>query len=152
MVFLLHNLFFDPEIILRLMVSIFLGALIGLERTLAHKHAGIRTFALVSLGACTFIVLSQLMSTQAPTALDRVLANILLGISFLGGGVIFTQNNAVRGLTTAAALWASVGIGAAVGLGYYALAVWLSLLILTLLYFIGRWEANIKKDFEEDGA
>lgn len=150
MAFLL-NLFFDPEIIVRLIVSILLGALIGFERTLAHKRAGVRTFALVSLGACTFIVLGQLINAQSPTALARVLANVLLGIGFLGGGVIFNQRDTVRGLTTAAALWASAGIGAAVGLGYYVLAFLISILILTLLYLVGRWEANIRKNFEEDG-
>ncbi len=146
MTFLL-DLFSNPEIVLRLIVSVLLGGLIGLERTLAHKRAGLRTFALVSLGACAFVILGV---TQTPGALERILANILIGIGFLGGGIVFTQRDTTKGLTTAAALWTTTSIGAAVGLGYYGLAIWITLLVITLLYLIGRWELSLKKNIEKE--
>lgn len=140
----------NTEFILRILVSILLGGIIGFERILAHKHAGVRTFSLVSLGSCLFIILGQLTLAQSDTSLARVLANIILGIGFLGGGVIFTQKERVKGLTTAAALWVCAGIGATVGLGYYGLAIWVTLLILALLYLIGEWEKSLKKNIEDN--
>jgi putative Mg2+ transporter-C (MgtC) family protein len=110
---------------------------------MAHKEAGMRTFALVSLGSCVFTILSTLFSQDAAS---RILANIVVGIGFLGGGLIFTQRDHIRGLTTAAALWTTAALGAVIGLGKYGLGFLITILVLFLLAVVGRWELKIRKE------
>ena len=135
----------DPEIILKLLLATLFGGLIGYERTMAHKEAGMRTFALVSLGSCVFTILGTLFSQDAAS---RILANIVVGIGFLGGGLIFTQRDHIRGLTTAAALWTTAALGAVIGLGKYGLSFLITILVLFLLAIVGRWELKIRKEKE----
>lgn len=126
------------EIILRLILAMVLGALIGAERSFIGKQAGLRTFALVSLGACLFTYLGIQIE---PHSSSRVLANLVVGVSFLGAGVIFIHREKIIGLTTAASLWTTTAIGAAVGSGYIKEAtavVILTLLILWLLTYVEK--------------
>jgi len=142
------------KIIGELALAAFLGGLIGLERYYARKEAGLRTFALVSLGSALFIILNQeAVAPYSPgTSFDpsRVLSQIILGIGFIGAGVIILRRGRVTGLTTASSLWVVAGIGAAVGLDLYWLAIFVSVLtiiILSLLYPIEQRLASLKDKF-----
>jgi putative Mg2+ transporter-C (MgtC) family protein len=133
----------DLEFMLRLVFAAALGLLIGTERSRVGKRAGMRTYALVSLGACLFIVLSGAVAARfADTfAFDplRVASQIVVGIGFLGAGVIFVQKNELTGLTTAAGLWVVAAIGAACGFGLYAIAAFstfLPLFIFEVLWYV----------------
>ncbi len=127
-------------IFLQLITATLLGALIGIERGYKEKPAGIKTHALVSLGAALFVILSyyafQGFSTQDvsfdPT---RVLASVVVGVGFIGGGLIIKREFEVEGLTTAAGLWISAAIGAGIGLKLYLPAIFTA--FLTLLVFHG---------------
>lgn len=124
------------EFTLRLLIAGVLGSIIGLDREYRAKEAGFRTHFLVSLGSALFMIVSQYgfagVVGEPGVALDpsRVAAQIVSGIGFLGAGTIIFQKQFVRGLTTAAGLWATAGIGMAVGGGMYLLGV--SATILTL--------------------
>jgi len=131
----------ELEVLTKIVISAVLGGLVGLERTMALKHAGMRTFALVSMGATLFIVIAQIVVSQYVNIINmdvmRILASIISGIGFLGAGMILMQKDSLHGLTTAAGLWATAGIGAAVGFGMYYLATFTVLIILIL--FMGMW-------------
>ena len=121
------------ETLLRLAVAAVLGGVIGLERELDEKAAGLRTHMLVSAGAALFTLVSaygfsdilSVSGSQVLVRLDpsRIAAQIVTGIGFLGAGVIFRQGFTIRGLTTAASLWLVAAIGMASGAGYWAGAV-----------------------------
>ncbi len=124
-----------PEIILRLILAVIAGGLIGLEREVVHKPAGVRTHMLVSLGSALFILITI---EQFPSEMARIVAGVATGLGFLGAGTIFKAKNEVHGLTTAASVWAVSGVGMAVGMGYYlmtAIAVILVLIVLQLNKF-----------------
>ena len=118
------------EIIIRLILSVIFGGLIGLERELVHRPAGIRTHMLVSLGSALFILITL---ETIPTEIARIVAGIATGIGFLGAGTIFKAQNEVHGLTTAASIWAVAGVGMCVGLGLYFMTTVSVLLILVVL-------------------
>lgn len=126
---------------LQLFVAAFLGMLLGIERSLAGKTAGMRTYALVSMGACLFILTSVAVteSLVAITPIDplRVFEGIITGVGFIGAGIILFKDSSLKGLTTAAGLWIAAGIGIAVGYGLFAMAVFTTL--LTLFIFTGMW-------------
>ncbi len=133
-----------------LLVAAFLGALLGLERVFARKTAGIRTYALVSMGSALFVAVSAVIADQfvGITNFDplRVAAQIVAGIGFLGAGIIiFRDNKQLEGLTTAAGLWVAAGIGIASGFGLYTIAIFAT--AITLFIFTAMWflEAQIKK-------
>lgn len=133
---------------LRMVVALFFGILIGAERNFALKSAGMRTYGLVSLGSAIFVAGSVLIQQQFPEArgLDplRVASQIVVGIGFLGGGLIFVKNGDVNNLTTAAGLWVVAGIGMLCGFGLYTfagVATALTLLVLTVLW---HFEQKVK--------
>jgi putative Mg2+ transporter-C (MgtC) family protein len=107
----------ELAIVGRLAFAAVLGALIGLERELRGYPAGIRTMALITMGAVLFTDVSQILGGD-----DRVAAGIVTGIGFLGAGVIFREGYTVRGITTAATIWASAAIGMAIGRELYLVA------------------------------
>lgn len=125
------------EFTLRLSVAFVLGAIIGLDRTYRAKDAGFRTHILVSIGSALMMIISQYGFEELvgvdTTRYDpsRIAAQVVSGIGFIGAGTIILQKHIVRGLTTAAGLWATAGIGLAVGSGMYAIGVVTT--ILTLL-------------------
>lgn len=126
------------EFLYKLFLAALLGSFIGIERSFFKKHAGLRTFALVSLGSALFSYLGSLVEPHNPS---RVLASVVVGIGFLGAGLIFFHEEKVIGLTTAAALWVTTAIGSAIGLGYYfegIFATFLTLVILTIFSYIER--------------
>ncbi|MBI4452069.1 MgtC/SapB family protein [Candidatus Woesearchaeota archaeon] len=123
------------EIILRLVLATVAGGLIGLEREVVHKPAGVRTHMLVSLGSALFALITI---EQLPWEAARIIAGIATGIGFLGAGTIFKAKDEVHGLTTAASVWAVAAVGLSIGFGYYLMmliAVILMLIILQLNKF-----------------
>ena len=114
----------------RVFFAAVLGGIVGIEREYHHKDAGIRTFAAVSLGACLFALISSHIPGADPT---RMAANIVVGIGFLGGGLIMHKSDRTSGLTTAAILWGVAAIGTAIGFGMYVLPTFVALLMLCLL-------------------
>jgi putative Mg2+ transporter-C (MgtC) family protein len=116
------------EIVGRVLLAAALGAFIGLEREIRGYPAGVRTIALVALGAALFTEISRLAGSE-----DRIAAGIVTGIGFLGAGVIFREGYTVKGITTAATIWAAAAIGMAVGRELYLVAVLGAVLVFVLL-------------------
>ncbi len=144
------NQFLNYEPYSYLVIALVLGLVLGLERTLAHKTAGLRTYALVSLGAALFVTLAQ----EVSPALDLsspgqmyILQGLIIGIGFVGGGAILHarehNQDHTSGLTTAAGLWLASGIGAAAGYGLVSLAVFTTLATLTVFTFFWFVEHKI---------
>jgi putative Mg2+ transporter-C (MgtC) family protein len=143
---------FDPatvDIMVRLSVALLLGMIIGTERVWAHKTAGMRTYALVSMGSALFVVVSNEIvkyytgfSGMNPL---MIVAQIIVGVGFIGAGLIFTKDSKMVGLTTATGLWVSAGIGMAAGFKLFNIAVVAT--ALTLFIFIVLWfvEEQLKK-------
>jgi len=130
------------DLVLRLLVALVLGGAVGLERERLERAAGLRTVTMVSLGSCLFTLLSiygfgALDNPGAPVNLrsdpSRVAAQIVTGIGFLGAGTIFLRRDLVRGLTTAATIWATAAIGMAAAAGQFFAAFFTTLLILVVL-------------------
>ena len=119
------------ELLLRLILAVVAGGLIGLEREVVHKPAGIRTHMLVSLGSALFVLVTI---ETLPNETARIIAGIATGIGFLGAGTIFKAKSEVHGLTTAASIWAVSGVGIAIGLGYYLMTVIAVVLVLIVLH------------------
>ena len=116
------------EIVGRMTLAAVLGGLIGLERELRGYPAGIRTLALVTLGAALFTDVSQILGGD-----DRVAAGIVTGIGFLGAAVVFREGYSVRGITTAATIWAAAAVGMAIGRELYVVATLGAVLIFVIL-------------------
>ena len=132
------------EYIIRIIVSTIAGLLIG--QTRRNKPAGPRTFALISLGATIFTLVSmgELIANPDPT---KVISNIVAGIGFLGVGVIWKTDNKLVGLTTAAAIWVTAAVGILVGLGTWALSA-ASLVIVIALRYSKPLEKRIEKQID----
>lgn len=133
-------MFTDSQITLRLILSVVLGGLVGLERQLHRRHAGLRTHILVSLGSCLIMLTSLYVFDiyNHAVAMDpaRIAAGVITGIGFLGAGTIIRDREGVRGLTTAASLWVVAGIGLAVGCGFLNAAIVTTVLALVVLFFL----------------
>lgn len=150
--------FSDPTVILfgKLLLAMILGGIIGTERAVvARQAAGTRTFGLVALGACLFVVIGTHVDSAfiGIVTFDplRIAASVVMGIGFLAGGLIIFKRDAIHGATTAAGLWIATGIGMAVGFGMYAVSVFAA--VLTLLMFSLMWyvENRFKHWFEGAG-
>lgn len=136
------------QMLLRLVIAMTLGAVIGYERERKGKPAGVRTHGMVSLGAALFTVVS-LYGFGSTTDPARVAAQIVTGIGFLGAGAILHQREGVQGLTTAASLWVTAAIGLAVGVGMEVMSVVTAILVFLLLRFGPRPRVNaLQKDLE----
>lgn len=124
------------EYLLRIVIATVLGLIIGSERKNRNKSAGIRTHAIVALGAALMMVVSKygFFDSEKGDA-GRLAAQVVSGIGFLGAGVIFVRNNLVNGLTTAAGMWATAGVGLAMGSGMYVIGI-SSTLLMILTQFI----------------
>ena len=128
------------DVLLRLALAAGLGGAIGLEREFRHKPAGLRTNMLIALGSALFSILSVELGAAAGSP-DRVAAQVVTGIGFLGAGAILRSGESIHGLTTAATIWVNAAIGMAAGLGAYAAAAGgatLTLVVLALLPFMER--------------
>ena len=139
------------EIFIRLVLAAVLGALIGIDRRLHSKPAGLRTMSLVSLGSATFTIIGvaamfQLVSAEQGAGIEpmvrldtsRVIAGIVGGIGFLGAGAIIQSRGRVQGMTTASGIWMTAAIGVATGLGQYMLAFAATFLAFVILVLLRR--------------
>ena len=130
----------DSQIIYRLSLTVLLSGVIGLERQVQKRHAGLRTHILLALGSCLIMLTSLYVFDiyKDITKLDpaRIAAGVITGIGFLGAGTIIRDNEGIRGLTTAASLWVVSGIGLAVGCGFCNAAVYSTVLTLIVLFVL----------------
>ncbi len=127
--------------IVSMLMSILCGGIIGFEREYKSKAAGFRTIILISLGSTIFTIVSG----HGMGSDDRISANIITGIGFIGAGVIFKDQISIRGLTTAAVIWTSAAIGMTTGIGYHALAFVFTIITLVILLMVSRIEKIIAK-------
>ena len=124
----------EIDIILKILLAAMLGGIIGLERELSHKEAGLRTNILIAIGSALITVISFKIAALAAVADPaRLTAQIVSGIGFLGAGAIIQARFAVHGLTTAATIWTVAAIGIAVGSGFYLLAFVVAILVVVVL-------------------
>jgi len=143
----------NSDVILKLIVAVVLGLLVGAERLLVHKDAGMKTHALVSLGSAVFVLISESLVQKYINipGLNPVMipSQIVVGIGFLGAGSIMIYGSRLRGLTTAGGLWVTAGIGMAAGFGFYSLALIITVLVLLILTLINILEKPIRKISEK---
>lgn len=134
----------DFDFIIRIGVAGLLGAMIGIEREIRSKEAGLKTHFLVAVGSALIMVVSKYAFSdivfEEHTSLDpsRIAAQVVSGVGFLGAGTIIIQKQAVKGLTTAAGLWATAGIGLAIGAGMYVVGIGATILVLIGLEIVSR--------------
>ncbi len=124
----------------KLLIALILGAIVGYEREINHKPAGLRTHILVALGATLVTIISVDFFPNYP----HIIAAVITGIGFIGAGTLIGNQGNVHGLTTAASIWAVAIIGITVGVGYFALAFMSSLVVLLVLLF-GKIEKKLEK-------
>jgi len=125
------DMILDVELFLRLFLATVAGGLIGFERKVVHKPAGLRTHMLVCMGSALFAIMSITIFVDDQA---RMIAGVITGIGFLGAGTIFRAENHVKGLTTAASLWSVAAIGIAMGIGEYYIAAAATLLVILILW------------------
>lgn len=134
-------------IAIRILVAVICGGLIGLERGMKNRPAGLRTYMLVCVGACIVMLTNQyvvqITNTGDPT---RLAAQVVSGIGFLGAGtIIVTRRNQIKGLTTAAGLWAAAGIGIALGIGFYEVALVGSFAIFAVMTLLQKMDNKMHR-------
>ncbi|MEK7614659.1 MAG: MgtC/SapB family protein [Patescibacteria group bacterium] len=128
----------------QLFLALTFGSILGLERIFAHRSAGMRTYALVSTASALFVIISEMvlkqyLSINVSTDPLRMASNIIIGVGFLGTGIIIFKDSTLVGLTTAAGLWLAAGIGMAVGYGLYVpafLGTIFTLFIFTVMFYV----------------
>ncbi|MBN1869651.1 MAG: MgtC/SapB family protein [Candidatus Omnitrophica bacterium] len=141
------------DILFKVLLSILLSSLIGFERELRQKGAGLRTHILVGLGS-TLIVLTSLhlfdiYKESAVIDPTRMIAGVITGIGFICAGTIMHAQSRIRGLTTAAALWIVSGVGISVGAGHYSAAIIVSIVVFCVLVSMRSLEYQLSKKFKE---
>ncbi len=130
------------ELLIRLLLVMLVGGAIGAEREYRNKSAGFRTMILICLGSFLFTTFGIAISGSSN---DRIAANIVTGIGFLGAGVIFKSDNRINGLTTAAAIWITAALGMGIADGFYTLVLISTGLVLFSLFIMTKLEAAIDK-------
>ena len=137
----------DKEVVVRLLLAVLFSGMIGMEREVSGRAAGFRTHILVCVGSALMMLTSLHLFEQyhGITSIDpgRIAAQVVSGIGFLGAGTIIQIRDSVKGLTTAASLWAAAGIGLAVGSGFYTGAVAATAIVLGVLLFLSRVEQSV---------
>ncbi|MFC5451123.1 MgtC/SapB family protein [Paenibacillus aestuarii] len=139
------------EILIRLMIAVLLGGLVGMEREWHNHAAGFRTHILVCLGSTTIMLLSEYgfseFTTEAHVSMDpaRLAAQVISGIGFLGAGAIMRQGSLISGLTTAASVWVVAAIGLCVGAGFMYTASFATLIVLISLLLFNKWEKYLMR-------
>jgi len=137
----------DGDMIFRIILSVVLGFIIGLEREITNKSAGLRTNILVCVGSCLFTILSLYGFSNALSIYPmgdpaRVAAQILTGIGFIGGGTVLRHGTSIYGLTTAATLWVTASVGMACGCGKFSIAILCAIVSVAILTLIRIFERN----------
>jgi putative Mg2+ transporter-C (MgtC) family protein len=138
---MLHDL--NAYVVARLLLAAVLGGIVGLERELSRKPAGIRTNMLICLGAALFTIISYEMAGNVGGDHTRIAAQIIPGIGFLGAGVVIRERGTIIGITSAATIFVVASIGMTVGAGFYATGIFTMLLLLGSLVVIGSIEDRV---------
>lgn len=136
------------SVLMRILTAVVLGGAIGLERGMKNRPAGLRTYMLVCIGACIVMITNQ-YAVQVFGVGDpvRMAAQVVSGIGFLGAGtIIVTSRSRIKGLTTAAGLWASACVGLAVGIGFYEVALIGAVSIFAILTFLHIWDNFMRRN------
>jgi putative Mg2+ transporter-C (MgtC) family protein len=142
----------DTELISRLLTAALLGALLGFERELRNKSAGLRTNILIALGSALFTLMSYEFAAEGKGDPGRVAAQIVTGIGFLGAGAIIQRDGGIQGLTTAATVWVNAAVGVAAGGGEYHLAFIATGVTLAALLVLAPLERVIATRFGSNGS
>jgi putative Mg2+ transporter-C (MgtC) family protein len=132
------------DLMLRLLLAAGLGAAIGVERELHHKSAGLRTNILIAVGSALFTTISIQLAATGGTP-DRIAAQIVTGIGFLGAGAILRTGHSVQGMTTAATIWVNAAVGMAAGAGEYAMAAIATAITLVVLMVLPPLEKYFER-------
>ena len=138
---ILSYFLYDLEYLLRMVIAALCGGIIGYERSRRRKEAGLRTHIIVAVGSALLMIVSkygfmdvlEIPGMRVDAA--RIASNVITGISFLGAGVIFIREASIKGLTTAAGLWAMAGVGLAIGAGMYGVGIFATILIMVIQIF-----------------
>lgn len=144
------------EHFIRLLFACFCGAIIGLERSVRRKDAGIKTHIILAMGAALFMMVSQFgfgdlnLTPEYRADASRIASNIVTGVSFLCAGVIFVRGASVKGLTTATGIWTTAGIGMAAGAGLYVLTIFSTVLIILIQLLLAGPSAKIETHYSID--
>lgn len=150
---ILQSFFGQYELFIRLLFACLCGAIIGLERSIRRKDAGIKTHIILALGAALFMIVSQYgfsdleLSPEYRADASRIASNIVTGVSFLCAGVIFVRGASVKGLTTATGIWATAGIGVAAGAGMYDITIFATILLMVLQLVLAGPSAKIETHY-----
>ena len=133
---------------LRIVSAVIFGGIIGMERGMKNRPAGLRTYMLVCLGSCLIMLTNQYLFQVSGTGDPmRLGAQVVSGICFLGAGtIIVTKHNQIKGLTTAAGLWASAGVGLALGVGFYEAALAAGLAVFSILTLLQKWDDKLHRN------
>lgn len=134
--------------VLRVLAAAFAGLLIGMEREFKNKNAGLKTNALVALGASVFVLVSLEFEGDKWVDTSRVLSQVVVGIGFLGAGVIFQKGNKIEGLTTSATIWCSAGLGCLAALGMFLELALITVVIVFINLVFGYLDDKIKRKQE----
>ncbi len=131
------------DIVIKLITAILIGGAIGIERELRSKSAGFRTMILICLGATMYTIFSQYLGQHSSP--DRIASNVVVGIGFLGAGVIFRSSSSVTGITTAATIWLTAALGVSIGIGWYSVAIAACFMILVVLFLFSFMDNAIDR-------
>jgi putative Mg2+ transporter-C (MgtC) family protein len=134
----------SADLVLRLFVAAGLGAAIGVERELRQKPAGLRTNILIAVGSALFTVMSVVLAREGGTP-DRIAAQVVTGIGFLGAGAILRHGTTIHGMTTAATIWVNAAVGMAAGAGQLAIATVATVVTLIVLALLPPIEAFFER-------
>jgi putative Mg2+ transporter-C (MgtC) family protein len=151
------------DLAVRIAAAALLGGLIGLERSLAGKHAGMRTYALVGMGSALFVVIGvavQILYNSTGLDPTRIAGSVMIGIGFIGSGLAFLRATGdMRGLdagpgelTTAAGIWVAAAVGVACGFGLYVLAILAALLTIIIFTLLMGVERSVERKFRDRGV
>jgi putative Mg2+ transporter-C (MgtC) family protein len=128
--------------VLRILLAAFLGGVIGVERQIHGKVAGVRTNTLICLGSAALMIISERMGVKYHDSVGRIAAQIISGIGFVGAGAIIRDRGGIHGLTTAATIWLVAAVGMAAGAGFYFLAIATTVLGVAILIGLRNWPSH----------
>lgn len=153
---LINQIASQSELFARLLLACLCGAVIGFERSVRRKEAGIKTHVILALGAALTMIISQYgfanieLSPELKADVSRIASNILTSVSFLCAGVIFVRGASVKGLTTATGIWTTASIGMAAGAGMYAITIFVTCLIIVIHLLLAKISARIETHYYVD--